>query len=95
MIFVCKVCGKDFKRCPAKGKIPKCCSFECRNKSYIRIKSFNCKQCGKLVEGSARKIDKKRKFCSQECVCEWKKKAYTGRQYNEYLNQLCTEDQVS
>lgn len=77
--YICKICSNEFRR---YGKrIPKFCSFECRNKSYEKIKFMKCKQCKKNFSGTTREMQGKKKFCSQNCVNAWKKNAYIGRKY--------------
>lgn len=83
MIYTCQICEKEFKR---RGKkIPKTCSYECRNESYKKIKQFKCEHCNKVHEGTARELTGKARFCSQDCTNEWKKIAYKGRKLDYIL----------
>jgi hypothetical protein len=72
----CGVCKKILSKGGAKH-----CSYVCRNASYVKEKTFSCKQCKTVVKGTSREVAKTRKFCSQHCVSEWKKTAYKGRKY--------------
>lgn len=87
--YICKQCTKEFESARIT-RAPKFCSFECRDQSYTKIKSFKCEQCAIEVSANSRSIKNNRKFCSQNCANEWKKVAYCGKKI-EYIKVNCKE----
>lgn len=87
--YICKQCTKEFESARIT-RAPKFCSFECRDQSYTKIKSFKCEQCAIEVSANSRSIKDNRKFCSQSCANEWKKVAYCGKKI-EYIKVNCKE----
>lgn len=89
----CKMCKVEFYRYLRKDKVPKFCSYVCRNKSYEKVKNLKCEQCKGEFSDIARKMSGKRRFCSQDCTNEWKKIAYKGRRVEYVLTECnhCSE----
>lgn len=67
----------------------KYCFLACRNKSYEKVKAFACEQCKKEFSGTVRELKGKRRFCSQNCVNEWKKTEYKGKKRKKYVTVNC------
>ena len=59
---VCPVCGKSFKVPRGVAHRYTACSLKC---SYINIKDYKCKRCGKTFRSSEKRW--KPKYCSEEC----------------------------
>lgn len=91
MIRTCRVCGKEFKKCPSviKKGWGNTCSWECREKHYDskrkghkgEIIKRNCLICGKPLETIPCRVKQgKVKFCSRECLGKWN----SGNGKNQY-----------
>ena len=78
----CLICEKELKT----GK--KYCSYSCRNKSYEKTVTMKCEQCSEEFSGTTTAMYNKNRFCSQNCVNEWKKTAYCGRKI-DYIKINC------
>lgn len=82
--MLCKICDKELD---SKKRQKSFCSYQCRDISYQRKKENACVQCnGIYICGNS----SNRKFCSQNCVNEWKKEAYCGRKI-EYIRVNCLQ----
>ena len=68
VIKQCVYCGKEYKTKPSHATKRKYCSYECRNKGYVKKKAFiDCVVCKKQFEVYDNKWRKDAKYCSQQC----------------------------
>ena len=86
-VLNCLICGNEIKTRNAK----KYCSYECRDKSYIKLKKLNCPQCGKEKEGTTRQLNNKKGFCSWECVKSYRSVKMAGIIRVAHLKLNCFE----
>ncbi len=76
-IVGCGICDKNFYVKPSHQKLGwgKYCSLECRSKSQLKGKFFNCLVCKKEFYRSPSKIKHSKSgnfFCSKACHMGWK-----------------------
>ena len=84
---VCLICGKEFEVPPWRPNA-KYCSVKCQRESLHAAKETTCTQCGKKFH--QKKSHKNRYckngvyFCSRQCLAEYKKTAFAGKNNHQY-----------
>lgn len=92
---ICLICTKEFS-VPHWRENAKFCSADCRQESLKAHKNDKCDQCGAMfhIKESQRNRYKRRlgTFCSNLCLGEYKKIAYTGDKNPNYKNKMKDSD---